>query len=147
MLATQSIEARAQQDGCRQACTIGLSINEDTKLRKRKGEKKTGGAVGLFKYQKGRQGASSKRANGNMAEYGRSFVQSFCHVTPSPPNSTVFRQCYNITPPFSKACPQALYIHIILIGRSYLCALLVTYCLYYTSIPSIYLDTLVVQVY
>ena len=34
MLATQSIEARAQQEGCRQACTIGLSINEDTKLRK-----------------------------------------------------------------------------------------------------------------
>ena len=36
MLATQSIEARARQEGCRQACTIGLSINEDTKLEKRK---------------------------------------------------------------------------------------------------------------
>src|SRR6266705_7163965 len=112
MLATQSIEARAQQEGCRQACTIGLSINEDTKLRK---GKKTDGAVGLFKYQKGRQGASSKRANGNVAEYGRSFVRSFCHMTTSLPSSTVFRQCCNITPPFSKACPQTFYIHIILI--------------------------------
>src|SRR6266581_8353569 len=39
VLATQSIEARAQQEGCRQACTIGLSINEDTKLEKGKGKK------------------------------------------------------------------------------------------------------------
>src|SRR6266568_9590234 len=39
MLATQLIEARAQQEGCRQACTIGLSINEDTKLEKGKGKK------------------------------------------------------------------------------------------------------------
>src|SRR6266699_2577756 len=39
LLATQSIEARAQQEGCRQACTIGLSINEDTKLEKGKGKK------------------------------------------------------------------------------------------------------------
>src|SRR6266702_1494373 len=110
-------------------------------------EKKTGGAVGLFKYQEGRQGASSKRANGNSAEYGRSFVRSFCHVTPSPPSSTVFRQCRNITPPFSKACPQALYVRIILVRRSYLCALLVAYRLHYTSIPSIHLDTLAVRVH
>src|SRR6266702_2325806 len=39
MLATQSIEARVQQEGCRQACTIGLSINEDIKLEKGKGKK------------------------------------------------------------------------------------------------------------
>ncbi len=39
MLATQSIEARVQQEGCRQACTIELSINEDTKLEKGKGKK------------------------------------------------------------------------------------------------------------
>ena len=50
LLATQSIEARAQQEGCRQACTIGLSINEDTKLKKGKEKRKTGGAVGLYKY-------------------------------------------------------------------------------------------------
>src|SRR6266568_1873468 len=104
------------------------------KAKERKGEKKTSGAVGLFKYQKGRQGASSKRANGSVAEYARSFVRSFCHVTPGPPSSTVFHQCCNITPPFSKACPQALYVHIILMGHSCLCALLVACCLYYTSI-------------
>ena len=36
VLATQSIKAQALQEGCRQACTIGLSINEDTKLKKGK---------------------------------------------------------------------------------------------------------------
>jgi len=36
MLATQSIEARAQQEGRMQACMIGLSINEDPKLEKGK---------------------------------------------------------------------------------------------------------------
>ena len=50
MLATQLIKARAQQEGRRQACTIGLSINEDTKLEKGKEKGKTGGAVGLYKY-------------------------------------------------------------------------------------------------
>ena len=50
MLATQSIEARAQQEGCRQACTNGLSINEDTNLEKGKKKEKTGGMVGLYKY-------------------------------------------------------------------------------------------------
>ena len=29
---------------------IGLSINEDTKLKKGKEKRKTGGAVGLYKY-------------------------------------------------------------------------------------------------
>ena len=65
------------------------------KTKERKGEKKTSGAVGLFKYQKGRQGASSKRANGNVAEYGRSFVRSFCHMAPGLPSSTVLHQCRN----------------------------------------------------
>src|SRR6266704_2936485 len=91
LLATQSIEA--QQEGCRQACTIGLSINEDTKLRKGKEDRWCRGPVQI---SRGRQGASSKRANGHVAEYGRSFVRSFCHMTPSPPSSTVFRQCRNI---------------------------------------------------
>src|SRR6266436_1803584 len=93
LLVTQLIKARAQQEGCRQACTIGLSINEDTKLRKGKENRWCRGPVQI---SRGRQGASSKRANGNVAEYGRSFVRSFCHVTPSPPSSTVFRQCRNI---------------------------------------------------
>src|SRR6266576_738863 len=39
MLATQSIKAQAQQEGCRQAYTIKLSINEDIKLEKGKGKK------------------------------------------------------------------------------------------------------------
>ena len=64
MLATQSIEARAQQEGCRQACTIGLSINEDTKLEKRKGEKEEGWCGGLIQIScEGRQGASGRRDN------------------------------------------------------------------------------------
>src|SRR6266700_6842296 len=54
MLATQSIKARAQQEGCRQACTIRLSINEDPKLEKGK-EKKASAA--------------------------RSFMQSLSHVS------------------------------------------------------------------
>jgi len=39
VLATQSIEARERQEGRMQACTIGLSINEDTKLEKGKEKK------------------------------------------------------------------------------------------------------------
>jgi len=46
MLVTQLIEARAQQEGYRQACTIGLSINEDTKLEK--GKEKEGSAARSF---------------------------------------------------------------------------------------------------
>jgi hypothetical protein len=69
----------------------------------------------------------------------------FCQVLP--PSSTVFCQCRNITPPSAKACPQALYIRIMPIGRSYLYILPVAYYLYYTSILSIYLGTLVVLVY
>ena len=34
-----------------QACIIGLSINKDLKLRKRKGERKTGNVTGAYKYQ------------------------------------------------------------------------------------------------
>ena len=131
-----------------------------TKVQSWGKEKKTGGAVGLFKYQKGRQGASSKRANRVM------WLQ--VHQVP-PQLTTVFhlgnlpaiwgnlRQfagklpavclCRNITPPFSKACPQALYVCIILLGHSCLYVPLVAYYLYYTSILSILLNTLAVQVY
>src|SRR6266567_2966345 len=51
MLATQSIKARAQQEGYRQACTIRLSINEDTKLEKRK--EKKGSAARSFMRSSG----------------------------------------------------------------------------------------------
>ena len=50
ILATQLIEARVQQEGYRQACTIGLSINKNTKLEKGKKKRKTGNIVGLYKY-------------------------------------------------------------------------------------------------
>ena len=93
MLATQSIEAQALQEGCRQACTIGLSINEDTKLKKGKEKGKRVVSWSCTNIQEGRQGASSKRANGSVAEYGRSFVQSFCHVTPGLLNSTITFCC------------------------------------------------------
>ncbi len=55
MLATQSIKARAQQEGCRQACTIGLSINEDTKLEK--GKEKKGSAARSFMRSSGHVGS------------------------------------------------------------------------------------------
>ena len=61
--------------------------------------------------------------------------------------TAIFCQCRNITPPSKKACPQALYIYIIPVGRSYLYAFLVAYHLHYASIPSIYLSILAVQVY
>ena len=69
----------------------------------------------------------------------------FCQVLP--PSSTIFCQCRNITPPSTKACPQALYVRIISIGRSYLNIPLVAYRLYYTSTLPTYLGTLAVQVY
>ena len=52
-----------------------------------------------------------------------------------------------LPPPSVKACPQALYIRIISIGRSYLNVPPVAYYLYYTSTLPTYLGTLVVQVY
>src|SRR5438105_3045236 len=67
------------------------------KARERKGERKTGGAVGSYKYlRKGRLGASGKRANGDVAEYGRSFCtillsrdsRSIKFHRNSPPSST-----------------------------------------------------------
>ena len=110
-----------------QAYTIGLSINENLKL------------------EKGKEKSSSA---------ARSYIQSSGHVTATCyymtaicRNLTAVCQCRNITPPSAKACPQALYVRFILVGRSYLCALPVAYYLYYTSIPSIYLGTLAVQVY
>src|SRR6266702_6517802 len=89
MLATQSIKAQAQQEGCRQACTIGLSINEDIKLEKGKEKGRRVVSWSCTNIQECCQGASSKRANGSVAEHGRSFVRSFCHMTPGPLSSTV----------------------------------------------------------
>jgi len=48
---TQSIEARAQQEGCMQACTIRLSINEDLKLEKKERRRRAAPfEIGLFLY-------------------------------------------------------------------------------------------------
>ena len=51
------------------------------------------------------------------------------------------------SPLSAKACPQALYIRIMPIGRSYLYILPVAYYLYYTSTLFTYLGTLGVLVY
>src|SRR6266568_3863563 len=117
LLATQSIEARAQQEGCRQACTIGLSINEDTKLEK--GKEKKGSTT-------------------------RSFMRSLSHMSS---RDCVYHNIYHnplfstsavTLPPPSVKPALRLYGCIIPIGRSYPYALPVAYCLYYASIPSIY---------
>ena len=98
-----------------QAYTIGLSINENLKL------------------EKGKEKGSSA---------ARSYIQSSGHVTATCyyvtaicRNLTVICQCRNITPPPSaKACPQALYIRIMPIGRFYLYILPIAYPLYYCQI-------------
>src|SRR6266567_95889 len=117
MLATQSIEARAQQEGCRQACTIGLSINEDTKLEK--GKEKEGSAA-------------------------RSFMRSLSHVSSrdyvyhnvyhNPPFST---SAVILPPPLVKPALR-LCGYIIPVGRSCPYALPVAYYLPYISILSIH---------
>ena len=89
LLATQSIEARAQQEGCRQAYTIGLSINEDTKLEKGKKKGKTDSTVGSYKYlirtAKALMVSEPMATWQSMAEV---LVRSFCHVIPGPLSST-----------------------------------------------------------
>src|SRR6266576_2128282 len=117
MLATQLIEARAQQEGCRQACTIGLSINEDTKLEK--GKEKKGSAA-------------------------RSFMRSSSHVSS---RDCVYHNVYHnlpfstsaviLPPPLVKPALR-LYSCIIPIRRSYPYALLVAYRLPYASTLFIY---------
>ena len=59
-------------------------------------------------------------------------------------NLTAVCQCRNITPPSAKACPQALYVRIMPIGRFYPHILLVAYYLRYTSTLPTYLGTLAV---
>src|SRR6266567_5071226 len=106
LLATQSIEARAQQEGCRQACTIGLSINEDTKLEK--GKEKEGSAA-------------------------QSFMRSSSHI--SLRNCVYYNVYHNllfststvISPPLSVKPALRLYSYIIPIGRFCPYTLLVTY--------------------
>ena len=74
VLATQSIEARAQQEGCRQAYTIGLSINEDTKLEKGKGKKSSAARYFIW-------------SSGHVTAYYLRLSKTVCDC---PPQSTVF---------------------------------------------------------
>ena len=50
LLVIQSIETRAREEGCMQACTIGLSIDEDPKLEKGK-EKNSNAARSMIFIQ------------------------------------------------------------------------------------------------
>src|SRR6266702_1350276 len=97
MLATQSIEARAQE-GYRQAYTIGLSINEDIKLEK--GKEKKGSAARSF-----------MQSSGHMSS--RDYV--YHNVYHNPPFST----SAVILPPPPKKPALRLYMSV---GYSYLYA-------------------------
>src|SRR6266700_5856038 len=114
MLATQSIKAQTQQEGCRQAYTIRLSINEDTKLEK--GKEKEGSAA-------------------------RSFMRSLSHVSS---RDCVYHNVYHnppfstsaiTSPPPSVKPALRLYGGIIPVGCSCPYALLVAYRLPYASTP------------
>ena len=107
------------------AYIIGLSINEDLKLRKRKGKDK-----------------QQREKFYTIPWLYKGHVSSASTITST--ITAVFCQCCNITPPSTKAYPQALYVCIIPIKHFYLYTLLVAYYLYYTSILSIYLGTLAV---
>ena len=111
----------------RAACTIVLSIQGS------KAEEK----------ERERQVATREVIYTSLVTWGH--VTSVSTITST--ITTIFCQCCNITPLSKKACPQALHIRIIPVGRFYFYTLLVAYHLYYTSIPSIYLSTLAVQVY
>src|SRR6266567_801226 len=97
-----SIEVRARQRGYMQAYTIGLSINEDTKLEK--GKEKKGSAARSF-----------IRSSGHMSS--RDCV--YHNVYHNPPFST---SAVTLPPPSKRACPQALCVHIMSVGYSYLYA-------------------------
>src|SRR6266700_3432075 len=90
MLATQLIKARARQRGCMQACTIGLSINEDLKLEKGK-EKKGSTARGFMR--------SSSHVSSRDCVYHNVYY--------NPPFST---SAVTLPPPSPKACPQSLCV-------------------------------------
>src|SRR6266571_2805130 len=117
MLATQSIKARAQQEGCRQACTIGLSINEDTKLKK--GKEKEGSAARSF-MQSSSHVSSRDCVYHNV--YHNLLFSTSAVTSPPPLVKPALRLCGCIIP-VRRSCPYAL---------------LVAYYLPYTSTLSIY---------
>ena len=108
------------------------------KARERKGEKEDGWCGRLIQIScEGRQGASGNRDNRRKQYH---IIQNYTRQ---------YKTVYAVTlpPPLEKLALKLYMSIIISMGRSYLYALLVAYCLYYTSILSIYLGTLVVQVY
>ena len=121
MLATRSIKAQAQQERCRQACTIGLSINEDTKLEKGKGKKSS--ATRYFIW-----------SSGHVTATVRDYLKLPAIVRHNLPFST----SAVISPPPLVKPALRLCGCIIPVGRSCPYALLVAYRLYYASILSIY---------
>src|SRR6266700_3254068 len=76
---------------------------------------------------------------------GRSGKSRSCQDRQEAPGG--FQEASRILAPQQNPDAQALYIHIIPIRHSYLYTLLIACHLHYTSIPSIHLDTLVVQVH
>src|ERR1700722_7070625 len=110
-----------------QAYIIGLSINKNLKLEK--GKEKSSSAAQSYVQSSGHVTATYH------------YITAICR------NLTAVYQCHNITPPSAKACPQALYVYIMSIERSYLNVPPVAYCLYYTSTLFTYLGTLGVLVY
>src|SRR6266567_4652620 len=102
MLATQLIEARAQQEGCRQACTIGLSINEDTKLEK--GKEKKGSAARSF--MRSLSHVSSRDCVYHNVYHNPLFSTSAVTLPP-PLVKPAFRLCGCIIP-IGHSCPYAL---------------------------------------
>src|SRR6266576_279556 len=91
VLATQSIEARARQRGCMQACTIGLSINEDPKLKK--GKEKKGSATRSF--IRSLSHVSSRDCVYYNIYYNPPFSTSAV-ILPPPPKKPAFRLCVSI---------------------------------------------------
>ena len=71
-------------------------------------------------------------------------IVKFCQVLPFSASAVILPPP---PPPSIKAYPQALYVYIMSIGRSYLNIPLVAYYLYYTSTLPTCLGTLAVQVY
>src|SRR6266568_9477958 len=104
MLATQSIEARAQQEGYRQAYTIGLSINEDIKLEK--GKEKKGSAARSF--MRSSSHVSSRDCVYHNVYHNPPFSTSA--VTSPPPSvKPALRLCGCIIP-VGRSCPYALLV-------------------------------------
>src|SRR6266567_3648750 len=104
MLVTQSIKARAQQEECMQACTIGLSINEDIKLKK--GKEKEGSATRSFMR------SSSHVSSRDCVYYNiyYNLLFSTSAITLPPPSVKPALRLYGCIIPIGRSCPYAFLI-------------------------------------